>query len=146
MGWRPGRRPRKAHSRATADCRFFANASELGLGVSKSRCGVKILASDVAPLETGKEGTAEGYVFIRRDRDRFEIHALAEVRFDNGMFISYSRRSGGGGSSGEGKQEMIGVSGSLEGGVASCSYKITDSKSDGTRSKLEADCNWSRPK
>lgn len=132
--------------KATADCRYFASASGLDLGVSKSRCNVKITTSDVPSLESGKEAKADGYVFVRTDQGRFELHALGEVRFDDGMFIVYSRRSGDGKSSGEGKQKLIGVSGSLKGGVASCSYKITESKSDGTWSKVDSDCNWIRPK
>ena len=132
--------------KATGDCWFFANASELELSVSKSQCNVRISTSDVPSLESGKEGKSEGYVFIRKDRSRLELHALGEVRFDNGMLIAYSHRSEGGTSSGSGKQEMIGVSGSLEGGVASCSYTITESKSDGTWLKLVFDCNWIRPR
>lgn len=132
--------------KAAADCWFFANGSELDLSVSKSQCNVKITTSNVPALKSGKEGKSDGYVFIRKDGSRLELHALGEVRFDDGMLIAYSHRTVGGTASGSGKQQMIGVSGSLEGGVASCSYKITDSKSDGTWLKLDYDCSWIRPK
>ncbi len=132
--------------KATGECWYFANASVQNLSVSKSQCNVKITTSDVPSLESGKEGKADGYVFIRTDQGRLELHALGDVRFDDGMLIAYSHRSGGGKLSGEGKQKLIGVSGSLEGGVASCSYGITDRKPDGTWLKLAFDCNWVRPK
>lgn len=132
--------------KATGECWYFASASVLDLSVSKSQCNVKITTSDVPALESGKEGKADGYVFIRTNQNRLELHALGDVRFDDGMFIVYSQRSGGGKLSGEGKQTLIGVSGSLEGGVASCSYKIADRKSDGTWLKVDSDCNWVRPK
>lgn len=132
--------------KATGECWYFANASVLDLSVSKSQCSVQITTSDVPSLESGKDGKADGYVFIQTDQGRLELHALGEVRFDDGMLVAYSQRSGGGKFSGEGKQKLIGVSGSLEGGVASCSYRITDRKSDGTWLKLDFDCNWLRPK
>lgn len=132
--------------KAAAECWYFAAASELDLSVSKSQCNVKITTSDVPSLESGKEAKADGYVFIRTNQGRLELHALGEVRFDDGMLIAYSHRTVGGKLSGEGKQKMLGVSGSLKGGVASCSYGITDRKSDGTWLKLAFDCGWIRPK
>ncbi|MDE0538742.1 MAG: hypothetical protein OXH94_08460 [Rhodospirillales bacterium] len=132
--------------KAAGECWYFASASVLDLSVSKSQCNVKITTSDVPSLESGKEGKADGYVFIRTDQSRLELHALGDVRFDDGTFIAYSQRSIGGKLSGEGKQKLIGVSGSLKGGVASCSYRITDRKSDGTWLKLVSDCDWIRPK
>ena len=136
----------KGSFKATGECWYFASASVLDLSVSKSQCNVKITTSDVPSLKSGKEGKADGYVFIRTDQGSLELHALGDVRFDDGMFIVYSHRSSGGKLSGDGKQKLIGVSGSLEGGVASCSYKITDRKSDGTWLKLVSDCSWVRPK
>ena len=132
--------------KATGACWYFASASVPDLSVSKSQCNVKITTSNVPALESGKEGKADGYVFIRTNQGSLELHALGDVRFDDGMFIVYSQRSSGGKLSGEGKQTLIGVSGSLEGGVASCSYGITDRKSDGTWLKVDSDCNWVRPK
>ena len=54
--------------KATGECWYFANASVLDLSVSKSQCNVKITTSDVPSLKSGKEGKADGYVFIRTDQ------------------------------------------------------------------------------